>query len=301
MAGGAAGSGSIAVRPAADHGTNLKAAGLTVLAVALFAVSDAVIKLLAATYPPGQILFCRGVFACLFLLAYMGLRRPGPIRLPLRDRACWVRSVFEFAASWCYFHALARLPLAEATAVLFVFPLALTGLAALVLREQVGARRWAAVAAGLCGVLIILRPGTAAFDAGALWALGAALAIALRDLTTRYVRPAIGTESVALMTTGFSTLLAAASAPFGWVVPDALGVLGLATTAALVSVAFVTIVAGTRIGDISFSAPFRYVTVPLSFFLGYAIWGQVPDAFVLAGTAIVVVSGLAILRRGPAR
>jgi drug/metabolite transporter (DMT)-like permease len=63
----------------------------------------------------------------------------------------------------------------------------------------------------------------------------------------------------------------------------------------------VTIVAGTRIGDISFSAPFRYVTVPLSFFLGYAIWGQVPDAFVLAGTAIVVVSGLAILRRGPAR
>jgi drug/metabolite transporter (DMT)-like permease len=206
--------------------------------------------------------------------------------------------VFEFAASWCYLHALQRLPLAEATAVLFVFPLALTALAALVLKERVGARRWAAVAAGLLGVLVILRPGTAAFDAGAVWALGAALAIALRDLTTRYVRPAVGTESVALMTTVFSTLVALASAPFGWVAPDGAGLLGLAVTAALVSVAFVTIVAGTRLGDISFTAPFRYVTVPLSFFLGFAIWGQVPDAAVLAGTAVVVLAGLTNLHRG---
>ncbi len=300
-AGAAAGSAGVRTPAAADHGTNLKAAGLTVLAVALFAVSDAIIKLLTATYPPGQILFCRGLLACLFLLAFVRLRRSGPIRLPLRDRACWVRSLFEFAASWCYFHALAQLPLAEATAVLFVFPLALTGLAALVLREQVGARRWSAVAAGLLGVLLILRPGTAAFHTGAFWALAAALAIALRDLTTRYVRPAIGTESVALMTVGFTTAVAATTAPFGWVVPDAAGILGLIATAALVSVAFVTIVAGTRVGDISFTAPFRYVTVPLSFFLGYAIWGQVPDGFVLAGTAIVVVAGLAVLRRGAAR
>ena len=297
VAGPLGGSAPAVGRPAADHGTNLRAAGLTVLAVGLFAVSDAVIKLLTATYPPGQILFCRGVFACLFLCSYLLLRRRGPIRLPLRDRACWIRSVFEFAASWCYFHALAQLPLAEATAVLFVFPLALTALAAIVLRERVGAQRWTAVAAGLLGVLVILRPGTAAFDTGALWALGAALSIALRDLTTRYVRPDVGTESVALMTTGFSTLVAGASAPFGWVPLDALGLLGLATTAALVSVAFVTIVAGTRMGDVSFTAPFRYVTVPLSFFLGYAIWGQVPDAFVLLGTVIVMLAGLAILRR----
>ena len=301
VAGPADGSRPRSGRAAADHRTNLRAAGLTVLAVSLFAVSDAVIKLLTTAYPPGQILFCRGVFACLFLVGWITLRRRGPIRMPLRDRACWLRSVFEFMASWCYFHALQQLPLAEATAVLFVFPLALTALAALVLKERVGPLRWAAVAAGLAGVLIILRPGTAAFQAGALWALGAALAIALRDLTTRYVRPDIGTESVALMTTGVSTLLALASAPFGWVPIDAVGMLGLATTAALASVAFVTIVAGTRMGDISFTAPFRYVSVPLSFFLGFAIWGQVPDAFVLFGTAIVVLAGLANLHRGPAR
>ena len=284
-------------RATSGHRTNLRAAGLTALAVSLFAISDAIVKLLTAAYPPGQILFCRGVFACVLLLAIVRLRRPGPIGLLLRDRATWLRSMFDFVASWSYFHALRQLPLAEATAVLFVFPLLLTALAAFVLKERVGPMRWAAVAAGLGGVLIILRPGTAAFDAGAVWALAAALSVALRDLSTRFVRPAIGTESVALMTTGFATLASLATAAFGWALPSASGLLGFVATAALITAAFVAIVAGTRTGDISFTAPFRYVSVPLSFFLGYAIWGQVPDAGVLAGSAIVVLAGLLVLHR----
>jgi drug/metabolite transporter (DMT)-like permease len=286
---------------AVDHRTNLRAAGLTTTAVALFAVSDAVIKLLTTTYPAGQILFCRGVFALCFLIFTIRVRRPGPIRLPLRDRATWLRSLCDFAASWSYFHALKVLPLAEATAILFAFPLTLTVLAALVLKERVGWVRWAAVAAGLLGVLVILRPGTAAFNLGAVWALGAALCIGLRDLSTRFVRPAVSTESVALATTGFATLAAVATAPFGWVLPDAAGVAGFAATAALVSVAFVMIVAGTRSGDISFTAPFRYVTVPLSFLLGYLIWGQVPDRYVLLGAAVVMAAGLLVVHRGAAR
>jgi drug/metabolite transporter (DMT)-like permease len=280
---------------AADRGTNLRAAGLTAGAVSLFAVSDAVIKLLTTSYPTGQILFCRGVLAICMLILAVRLRRRVLLRLPLHDPATWMRSLFDFGASWTYFHALRGLPLAEATAVLFSFPLMLTGLAALVLRERVDWRRWLAVAAGMAGVLVILRPGGKALDPGAIWALAAALFIALRDLTTRYVRPAVSTESVALATTGFATLAALATAPFGWAVPDGLGAAGFATSAALVCVAFVMVVAGTRIGHLSFTAPFRYVSVPLSFFLGYLIWGQVPDALVLVGTAIVVGTGLLVL------
>ena len=140
--------------------------------------------------------------------------------------------------------------------------------------------------------MLILRPGAAAFDPGAAWALAAATFVALRDLATRFVRPSAGTESVALMTMGFGTLASLATAPFGWVLPNAHGILGFAATAALISAGFVAIVAGTRTGDISFTAPFRYVMVPLSFILGYAIWGQIPDAFVLVGTAIVILAGL---------
>ncbi|HEX6014452.1 MAG TPA: DMT family transporter [Geminicoccaceae bacterium] len=281
-----------------DHRTNLRAAALTAAAVSLFAVSDAVVKLLTAAYPPGQILFGRGVFAVLLLGLVLRLRRGGPIRLPLRDRATWLRSLIELGATWCYFHALAALPLAEATAVLFVFPVLLTVLAALLLKEQVGGGRWSAVAAGLAGVLVIFRPGTAAFDPAALWALAAAAFIAGRDLATRFVRPAVGTEAVALMTTGFTTLASLATAPFGWAVPDGAGLVGFASSAALVSLAFLCLVAGTRVGDVSFTAPFRYVMVPLSFVLGFLIWGQVPDRFVLLGSLIIVAAGLAVLHRG---
>ena len=262
-------------------------------------LSDAVIKLLTATYPPGQILFCRGILTIAILLLAVRVRQRVLLRLPLRDPAAWLRALFDCASSWTFFHALRVLPLAEATAVLFSFPLILTVLAALVLKERVATTRWLAVATGLAGVLVILRPGTGALEAGALWALATALFVALRDLTTRYVRPEVSTQSVALATTGLTTVTGLATAPFGWVMPDLLGSAGFLASAALVSVAFVLVVAGTRIGHLSFTAPFRYVSVPLSFLLGYLIWGQVPDAAVLAGTAAVVGAGLLVLYRRP--
>lgn len=285
----------------ADQATNLRAAGLTALAVSIFAVSDAVVKLLATAYPPGQILFCRGVLACLCLLALIRWRRRAWQLPPLRDGAVWLRSLCDFGASLSFFSALQRLPLAEATAVLFVFPLLLTVLAAIVLAERVGPARWAGVTVGLVGVLVILRPGAATFDPAAVWALAAAACIALRDLATRRVAPALGTESIALVTMAFSTLASLITAPFGWRVPDGLGALGFALSAALTTAGFVAIVAGTRIGDISFTAPFRYAMVPLSFILGYLIWGQMPDGLVLLGAAIVVLAGLSVLPRRPAR
>lgn len=297
----AASSAAPPARETPDHATNLRAAGLTALAVSIFAVSDAVVKLLASVYPPGQILFCRGVLACLCLLALMRLRRRAWQLPPLRDGAVWLRSLCDFGASLSFFSALQRLPLAEATAVLFVFPLLLTVLAAIVLRERVGPARWAGVSVGLVGVLIILRPGAATFDPAAVLALAAAACIALRDLATRRVDPALGTESIALVTMAFSTLASLVTAPFGWRLPDALGALGFVGSAALTTFGFVAIVAGTRIGDISFTAPFRYAMVPLSFVLGYLIWGQVPDGFVLLGAAVVVFAGLSVLHRRPAR
>ena len=295
----AAGSADVGDGQAIDRAVNLRAAGLTAAAVSLFAVSDAVIKLLTAAYPTGQILFCRGILTVAILLLAVHLRRRVLLRLPLRDPATWLRALFDCASSWTFFHALRVLPLAEATAVLFSFPLILTVLAALMLKERVGMTRWLAVATGLAGVLVILRPGAGALDAGALWALATALFVALRDLTTRYVHPEVSTQSVALATTGLTTVAGLATAPFGWVMPDLLGSAGFLASATLVSVAFVLVVAGTRIGHLSFTAPFRYVSVPLSFLLGYLIWDQVPDASVLAGTAAVVGAGLLVLYRRP--
>lgn len=281
----------------AEHRANLRAAGLTVLALALFAVSYAIVKLLTTTYPPGEILFCRGVLASLLLALHLARRRAGWPRLPLGDRAAWLRSLSDFLVSWAFFHALARLPLAEATAILFVFPLILTALGVAVLAERVAPSRWAAVALGLAGVLLILRPGAVASSGGAAWALAAAVGLALRDLATRFVGPEASSEGLALMGTAVAAVASLAAGVADWVVPDGAGALGLVATAGLVSVAFVLIVASTRSGDVSFTAPFRYVSVPLSFLLGYLIWHQIPDAAVLLGTSIIMTAGLLTLRR----
>lgn len=276
---------------------NLRAAGLVVLAVTLFSVSDVALKLLVAGYPTGQIMACRGGMSLVILgavtLARSGRLGPGPA---LRDPACWIRGLSEVGVAYCFFTALRHLPLAEATAVLFVFPLMLTVLAALVLRERVGPHRWAAVAAGLAGILLILRPGTGAFDPALLWPLTAAACVAGRDLATRFVRPGSPSDAVALLTTGLTTGAGLLTLPFGWATVDVPGLLGFAASAALTAAAFLALVEGTRTGDISFTAPFRYVIVPISFVAGWLVWGDVPDGTVLAGTAVVVASGLAIVR-----
>ena len=280
---------------------NLRAAGLTVLAMALFSVSDVVVKLLAAVYPAGQIMAWRGAMTALFLALIVATRRgerSGAVVAALRDPACWARAVCEVGVAYCFFTALAHLPIADATAVLFVFPVLLIALAAIVLRERVGPRRWAAVAAGLAGVLIILRPGTASgTDPAMVWPLAAALFVAGRDLATRFVRPGATTGAVALTTTLLTTaagLLTLAAG--GWVAVDGPGLLGFAGSAVLVAVAFLALVEGTRVGDISFTAPFRYVIIPLAFAIGWAVWGRVPDLPVVVGTAVIVGSGLLILR-----
>lgn len=280
---------------------NLRAAGLTVLAMALFSVSDVVVKLLTATYPAGQIMACRGAM-CAVLLAAIVAARPGErlagVVAAARDPACWLRALFEVGVAYCFFRALALLPIADATAVLFVFPVLLIAAAALVLRERVGPRRWAAVAAGLAGVLIILRPGAASgTDPAMIWPLAAAVCVAGRDLATRFVRPGAGSSSVALTTTLATTAAGLATLPFGgWEPVDGPGLLGFAAGAALVGAAFVALVEGTRLGDISFTAPVRYVIVPLAFAVGWAVWGHVPDLPVALGTVVIVGAGLVLVR-----
>jgi drug/metabolite transporter (DMT)-like permease len=100
---------------------------------------------------------------------------------------------------------------------------------------------------------------------------------------------------VALMTTLVITTAGLATLPFGWVALEPAGALGFAASAVLVSSAFLCLVAGTRTGDVSFTAPFRYVSVPLSFLIGFLIWGAIPDSWVLLGSGVVVASGLIVV------
>src|SRR5262245_19229052 len=136
-------------------------------------VNDTFLKLAAAELPTGEAIFLRGVFATLLCLVFVAASDGlGALRLAAGP---WIagRAGADVFATILYLSALMQMPRAAATAILQFAPLAITAGAALFLGARVGWRRWLATLAGLVGILIIVRPGSAGFNAYALLALGA--------------------------------------------------------------------------------------------------------------------------------
>ena len=202
------------------------------------------------------------------------------------------RGLGLLCSSIFFIMALGYLPIAEATATGFISPLFVTGLSVLFLGEKVGLRRWTATIAGLLGVLIIVRPGTAAFQPGTIFPIISALGWATALVLTRKISGA----DRAITTMAFSAitgfLVLSVIVPFYWIVPSwtqiALGVgIGVAAT-----VGHWIVVLAFRYADASVLAPFSYVQLVWVTLIGFFLFGEVPDAVTFAGTAIIIASGV---------
>lgn len=202
------------------------------------------------------------------------------------------RGLGLLCSSIFFIMALGYLPIAEATATGFISPLFVTGLSVLFLGEKVGLRRWTATIAGLLGVLIIVRPGTAAFQPGTIFPIISALGWATALVLTRKISGA----DRAITTMAFSAitgfLLLSVIVPFYWIVPSwtqiALGVgIGVAAT-----VGHWIVVLAFRYADASVLAPFSYVQLVWVTLIGFFLFGEVPDAVAFAGAAIIIASGV---------
>lgn len=267
-------------------------------AMALFIVNDAIVKLVAESLPTGELLFLRGLMATALIMALIlawGHRRSLP---RIFDRAVIGRSLLEAVSAFAYLVALFHMPIATATSINMSAPLILTLLAALILREGVGWRRWSAVAVGFVGVLLVVRPSPAGVNGFALLALTGTFFYCLRDIATRYVDAAVPSIVVTLATSLCVTTMAAIWSLFeGWVPVDARELALLAAGTFFLVGGYFFIIDSVRHGEISAVAPFRYSVLLWSILLGFVIWGDVPDRIALAGMAILVASGLYILHR----
>ncbi|MGR3485044.1 MAG: DMT family transporter [Paracoccaceae bacterium] len=279
-----------------------RGAALMALGMVAFACGDAVLKTFAGALPGGQVLALRGLFttAVLGALAW----RAGGLRLPPggRDRRLVLaRGLAEAVASVLFIAALYRLPLGLLTAVVQALPLTTVLGAAWLFGEPLGRRRLLAIVAGFGGVLLILRPGTAAFDPDMLLGVGIVLAATVRDLITRRIGGGVGSFTVAAWTAGMVTAAGfALGAVEDWA-PVAPGDwLTLMLAAGTVLVAYVAVVAAMRVGAVAAVAPFRYAGLLAAGALGWAVFGEVPDAATWVGAGIVVASGLVALRAGGA-
>ncbi len=254
--------------------------------------SDVTAKYLSATLPSIEIAWVRFlVFALIMVPAML----PGSPLYALRTERPGLqlmRGVALVSSSVFFISGLRFLPIAEASATGFVAPLFVTALSIFFLGERVGVRRWLATAVGLIGVLIILRPGTAAFHPAAFFPIVSALAWACTLIMTRMMSG--GEHAITTMTYSSITGVCILSAlvPFVWVTPSWNDILfgifiGVASTAGqwIVVLAF-------RYADASVLAPFSYIQLLWVSILGFVVFGEVPDIWTVGGAIFIVASGL---------
>ena len=254
-------------------------------------------KWLGQNYPVGQIICLRGVFM-LLPIAIMTARSGGIASLRVnKPTDIALRSVLFIGTTALIATSMILLPLADAAAILFAGPLFITAIAPWILNEIVGWRRWTAVTVGFVGVLIMLRPTPEAIQILALIPLAAALCSAFRDVVTRKISPTESTNAIMFWSTLALITVSALSAPFGWVAPS-ISELGLfATSGVLVGIAHYMMIESYRAADASVVSPFKYTAILWAVALGYIIWDDKPDAFILIGSFLVIGSGLYILYR----
>lgn len=273
---------------------NARGALFMAVAMAVFTLNDACMKAVTQTLPLYQAIFLRGVLSALALLVIAW--RMGALRIVVApgDRMWLIlRTVGEVGSTLTFLSALRQMPLANLSAIMQFLPLAVTLAAALFLDEPIGWRRLSAILAGLVGVLLIVRPGTEGFDRWSLVGLSSVCFVVLRDLATRRMSSAMPSVTVAVAAAMAVMLTAALLLPLdGW---EAVGAVeaGLIIAAATFLIAgYLVIVLAMRVGEISHVAPFRYTALVFAIVLGWAVFGQLPDAMTLAGAAIVILTGI---------
>ena len=263
----------------------------------LLTLNDAVAKWLTAEYPIGEFLFLRGLF--IFVPIAIVTRWSGGMgALRVRDfRGQSLRALLTATSTYLFIFAIGIMPLADVIAIVFAGPLFLTGLAPFLLSERIGWRRWSAVIAGFCGVLVMVRPTPEAWRLVALVPLLVALLAAFRDITTRKLTFVDSSPATLLFTTVAVMLSGLATLPLGWKAVALGDVALMALAGLLVGGAHFLMIESLRLGEAALVVPFRYANLIWATILGALIWRDVPDRWMVVGSVLVIASGLYILRR----
>lgn len=277
---------------------NLRGIIAVLIGSTAFVLNDAIVKLVSAELPASQINVARGVVATLMLIAICkarGALRPVSVLL---TPMMLLRLGAAAAATTFIVIGLRYLPLPVMTTALQVTPLAVTAGSALVYGESVGWRRWAAAIVGFAGVVLIVKPGGILHGAAYL-ALIALFWTTVRDLTTRGLDHNIPSLFVAADSAGAIGIAGAVIVPFdgAWVMPGPRVWALLVAAATCMVIANIFIIISLRTGQIAVVAPFRYVPVPLSIWLGWWWWGDVLDPVAFVGIGMIMGAGLYMLHR----
>jgi drug/metabolite transporter (DMT)-like permease len=281
-----------------ESNTNLRGIVAMLIAVGFFSLMDGGLKQLSGHYPAMQVAAIRGLSSLPLVLLWVAASGTVATLWKVRWPIHLLRGALSILMLSAFAYALKRMPLTGAYALFFVAPLLITALSVPLLGEKVGPRRWTAIAVGLLGVLVVLRPaGEGMLSWAGLAVLLAATGYALSAILVRVLHRTDSSQSMVfwmLVMTGFG---AAALAWPAWVpVQGADGwiIVGVGLSGFLGQVA---VTEAFRSGQASVVAPFEYSALAWALGLDWLVWGVLPDAMTFVGAGIIVASGLYLLRR----
>lgn len=277
------------------QGNALHGIGFMVLGTCLFAIMDAMVKWLSAEYSIAQVVFFRSLFAFVPLSVLL-LRTSRPLHTT-RPLAHLLRSLIGVTAMGCFFYAFSQLPLTEVTAISFSASLIMTALSVPLLGEKVGGRRWAAIAIGFAGVLLILRPTGAPIGLGSAAALVATFLYACTIIAIRSLGRTEKSVTTVFYFTLTSTIAGGALLPWSWRTPTPTDALLFVGVGLLGGTAQMCMTQAARLAPVATIAPFDYLQMLFAVVIGYVVWGHVPAAATLSGAAIIIAAALYILHR----
>jgi drug/metabolite transporter (DMT)-like permease len=262
----------------------------------IFTCNGVMIRLLSEQMEGVQTAFFRAFFSVILLLPMMLSGRVKPWHSTRKTGHFW-RTFMGTVSMVLGFYAISMLPLADATALGFSQPLFSVCVAALVIGEKVRWRRWSATVVGFIGVLVMVRPGAGTLQPGALVALANAAAVAFSILLVKRLSDS---ETPLMILTQFaiwSTLLLVLPAIWVWRWPDAWGWTLAVGVSASATIGQYFWVQAFKSGEMSAVAPFEYLRLPFAVFMGWLIFGQMPEIWTFVGAAIVIGSALYIAQR----
>ncbi len=271
--------------------------GLWMTAAALlFAALNGLVRLGAEDLHPMQLAFFRCFFGLVFMLPW--LVRVGPSALCTRRHGMFaLRGVASAVTMLCWFTAVAMIPLADAVAVSFTAPLLTVAAAAVLLGEQVGWRRWSAIAIGFLGMLIIVRPGTGIMGVGALYAVAAATGIAAATIIVKLLSKTEDTNAIVTDMVVYLTPVTFIPALFVWQWPPAhlwpllvgMGLLG--------TVGHICVTRAIAATEASAIMPLDYLRLPFAAVIGLVMFSERPDMWTWIGAAVIIGSSAYVARR----
>lgn len=288
-----------------------------IVAAVAFSINDVLVRLISDRLPLHEIGLLRAVVALFLTLAIIVPLEGGYRTLKTRRPVIHViRGLCLVFANLAFFAGLAVLPIASVTAVFFVAPLLITAFSAIFLKEAVGIRRWTALAVGLSGVLLIVRPGSIEFQWEILLPIIAAVCYAALHTLTRNLGLAESASTMVFyIQITFVFVCSAMGVVVGdgryadpgnpaidfvfrrWIVPDGYSML-IASLSGITSViGGYLITQAYRYGEAGMVAPFEYVALILAVFWGYAVWDEIPAPTAALGIALILGSGVFVALR----